>query len=382
MPGQQPRTPDACRARPPDTRLPRVEESIDILGLTSPQLAQAAASLLPSGAGLFGRIYSSAFALGKLDTENFGLSKFSSAAWENRFRVGLLPVLRVVMEEGGDQASRTAKAVLGLEDGSEIECVRIPMPGGAGGKATLCVSSQVGCAMGCAFCETGRAGLRRNLTAAEIVAQVLSARITLGWDCGNIVFMGMGECLDNLGQVARALRILGDVRGFAYSMERLTLCSCGPLGGLEALRGLGLKRLNLSISLNAANDKKRSALMPVNRGLGLDALAASLAAYSQRRNFVLGVNWCLMPGLNDSREDAREAAAFCARIGRCLVNLIPYNPGSSPIARAPTEGELELFASWLKEGGCHVKLRASKGDRIMAGCGQLGGEAPGLPDQT
>jgi 23S rRNA (adenine2503-C2)-methyltransferase len=351
-----------------------MEEAIDILGLSSLELAETASRTLPSGAGLAGRIYSRAFEKGILDLENLGLSPSSASAWRERFTLGLLPVLRIVREEEAKgEASSTIKAVLRLRDGREIECVRVPMPGGTGHKATICVSSQVGCRMGCIFCETGRAGLYRNLAATEIVAQVLTARVVLGWDCGNIVFMGMGECLDNLGEVAQAIRVLTDVRGLGFSMERITVCTSGPAGGIEALRGLGHKRLNVSISLNAGNDEKRSRLMPVNRSIGLAVLSASLAAYPMRRNFVLGVNWCLMPGLNDSREDAREAAAFCARVGRCLLNLIPYNPGGNPVARAPDEEELARFASWLEKDGCLVRRRASKGGKIMAGCGQLGG---------
>jgi 23S rRNA (adenine2503-C2)-methyltransferase len=354
-----------------------VTEAIDILGLGSTELAETASRLLPSGAGLAGRIYARSFEAGSLDLDGLGLSPTSLSAWRERFALRLLPVIRVIKEDdkAEDGATGTAKAVLGLRDGGEIECVRIPMRGGDGHKATLCVSSQLGCRMGCAFCETGHGGFKRNLAAAEIVAQVLTARKRLGWNCGNVVFMGMGECLDNLGEVDRAIRVLTDVRGLGFSMERLSLCTSGPAGGIEALRGLGYKRLNVSISLNAGNDDKRNGLMPVNRGIGLAALAAALAAYPMRRNFALGVNWCLMPGLNDSREDAREAAAFCARVGRCLVNLIPYNPGRNPVARAPDDEDLERFASWLEEGGCLVKRRASKGGRIMAGCGQLGGIA-------
>jgi len=187
------------------------------------------------------------------------------------------------------------------------------------------------------------------------------------------VFMGMGECLDNLDEVARAIRVLADPRGLAFGMERLTLCSSGPPGGIEALRELGLKRLNLSISLNAGNDRKRNRLMPVGASNGLASLAASLRAYPMRRNFVLGLNWCLIPGINDSREDAREAAAFCSLVGRSLVNLIAYNPGRAPLARAPSSEEMGRFASWLVAEGCAVRSRAAKGSKIMAGCGQLGG---------
>jgi 23S rRNA (adenine2503-C2)-methyltransferase len=347
------------------------DERVEILGLSSDELAEAASRLLLSGAGVSGRVYARAFEAGRLELGGLGLSSKSESAWRDRFVLRLPKVLEVLREDVGEDF--TAKALLGLEDGCEVECVRIPMPGSGGGKSTLCVSSQVGCRMGCAFCETGRSGLIRDLSAAEIVAQVLVARVKLGWDCGNLVFMGMGECLDNLKAVEGALRVLADRRGFGYSQERISLCTSGPAGGIEALRALGLKRLNLSLSLNAAEDGKRSALMPVNRGNGLEELAASLSAYPMRRNFVLAVNWCLMPGINDSREDAREAAAFCAKAGRCIVNLIPYNPGRAPIARAPTEEELARFAAFLEESGCAVKRRATKGGRIMAGCGQLGG---------
>jgi 23S rRNA (adenine2503-C2)-methyltransferase len=345
-----------------------VEVRIDILGLDSADLAETASRVLSSGAGVAPKVFERAFEGGELCVEDLGLSAASVRAWRENFELKLLDVAKVVGEEGG-----TAKAVLGLEGGGSVECVRIPMPGGDGSKSTLCVSSQLGCRMGCAFCETGRAGLSRNLNAAEIVAQVLTTRTKLGWDCHNIVFMGMGECLDNLGEVAQALRVLGDNRGLGFAQERMTLCTSGPAGAIEELRKLGLKRLGLSISLNAGTDEKRSALMPVNRGNGLDELASSLAAYPMRRNFALGVNWCLIPGVNDGREDAAEAAAFCAKVGRCVVNLIPYNPGRAPIGRAPSEAEIERFASLLTEYGCAVKKRATKGGSIMAGCGQLGG---------
>jgi 23S rRNA (adenine2503-C2)-methyltransferase len=352
------------------------DERADLLGMTWEDFA-AKASALSSGRGAAGPVYARALREGRarpdggIDAAGLGLSADSEAAWGSRFRAGLLEVLEVVEEPG--EAGITSKALLGAADGLRVECVRIPMPGGDGTKATLCLSSQAGCGMGCAFCETGSKGFRRNLSAAEIVSQAVTTRARLGWSFGNIVFMGMGECLDNFDEAARALAVLHEPRGLGFSWERLTVCTCGPPGGVERLRKLGLKRLNLSISLNAANDRSRSAIMPVNRRNGLDALASSLAAYPQRRNFALGVNWCLMPGINDSRQDAAEAAAFCARAGRCVVNLIPYNPGSSPLARAPSDEELDRFAAWLEEDGCAVKRRARKGGSIMAGCGQLAG---------
>ena len=190
----------------------------------------------------------------------------------------------------------------------------------------------------------------RNLSAAEIVAQVVTARTVLGWDCRNVVFMGMGEPLDNLGELARALRVLTDQRGLRYPAERLTVCTAGHAEGIRGLRALGLRRMNLSVSLNAADDATRDRLMPVNRRTDLAALAAALAAYPQRRSFVLGVNYCLLPGINDSREDARGVAAWCAKVGRAYVNLIPYNPGTQPLCRAPTPEEIGRFLGVAARG--------------------------------
>jgi 23S rRNA (adenine2503-C2)-methyltransferase len=231
--------------------------------------------------------------------------------------------------------------------------------------------------MGCTFCETGRKGLARNLTAAEIVAEVVTARTLLGWDCRNLVFMGMGEPLDNFLEVAQAVAVLADHRGFAYAAERITVCTCGPAGGVTRLAELGLGRLNLSISLNAGEDEARDRLMPVNRGYGLSALAAELRSFPRRRNFVLGVNYCLIPGHNDSQNDAWRAATWCRGLSRTLLNLIPYNPGTRPLSRAPTPEETARFAGWLEQGGMHVRCRAAKGSSIMAGCGQLGSSRHG-----
>jgi 23S rRNA (adenine2503-C2)-methyltransferase len=360
----------------------------DILGLTSAELAERTRQVLPTGRGLAMRLYPRAFR-GEFAPESFPVSAASAAAWRAHFRVGLLEVVRVVAEDGALGA--TAKAVLRTADGHEIECVRIPMrgdrreagseadDGGAGKRPrcrqsfTLCLSSQIGCRMGCAFCETARMGFIRDLTAAEIVAQVVTVGSALGWKARNLVFMGMGEPLDNADALIQALRVLGDQRGLHYSQERLTVCTAGHAEGLAALAALGWKRLNLSLSLNAADDAARTRLMPINRRTGLAELQRLLAAYPQRRNFTLGVNYCLLPGRNDTREDSRRVADFCRPLGRVLVNLIPYNPGSNAIALAPTEAEIVRFVEWLREDGLPVRRRITKGRSIMAGCGQLAG---------
>jgi 23S rRNA (adenine2503-C2)-methyltransferase len=357
---------------------------LDVLGLTSVGFAQAAALAVPRGSGLAHQLYTEAHRTGRWDPRAAGLSAGHAAAWEAAFQVGVLAVDRVSDDAGadpsagaGDGASEpaTAKAVMRTHDGYEIECVRIPMrhgPEGGQPSWTLCVSSQVGCRMGCTFCETGRMGLLRNLTAGEIVAQVVTAHAALGWRARNLVFMGMGEALDNVDAVIQALHALTDRRGLAYSHERLTICTSGHAEGITRLAALGWKRLNLSISLNAGDDQLRSRIMPVNRRTPLARLQELLAAYPQRRNFTLGVNYCLLPGINDAIEDAGRVAAFCAPLGRVLVNLIPYNPGSAPIARAPSEDEVVAFIDALRAHGLPVRRRLTKGRGIMAACGQLG----------
>ena len=381
----------------------------DILGLTSNAFLEAARFVLPKGHGIARLLYPQVMDSGRFAPEEFPIAAESLAAWRQHFTVGLLEVVRVVEEPG--EFGTTAKAILKTHDGYEIECVRIPMrvahratsdelratssptdlqrsspDSGLSDSQlaarssklpddtdyTLCLSSQVGCKMGCTFCETGRMGLIRHLTAAEIVAEVVTVRAKLGWSVRNLVFMGMGEALDNADHVIQALKVLTDQRGLHYSQERLTICTAGHAEGLAKLAALGWKRLNLSISLNAANDEARSRVMPVNRKTPLAELQRILAAYPQRRNFTLGVNYCLMPGMNDARQDATDIAAFCQPLGRVLINLIPYNPGNAPLTRAPEEDEIVRFIGWLREEDLPVRRRVTKGRSIMAACGQLG----------
>jgi 23S rRNA (adenine2503-C2)-methyltransferase len=215
-------------------------------------------------------------------------------------------------------------------------------------------------------------GLLRDLSAGEIVSQVVVARSVLGWDAKNLVFMGMGEALDNADNVIQALRVLNDKRGLSFSQQRITVCTVGHKEGLARLGALGWKRLNLAFSLNAATDEQRSSLMPINRKTSLETTIEALAAYPLRRNFTFAVNYCLMPGLNDSREDSRAVARVVERLGRVLLNLIPYNPGSEPLTRAPSEDDISRFIAWLEEDGVPVRRRKTKGRSVMAACGQLG----------
>jgi 23S rRNA (adenine2503-C2)-methyltransferase len=340
---------------------------VDILGLTFASF-MADSGLDTGKASNLRHAYAAALREGRWEPGRF-LSRRDAGILSPRFSVGLLGIARLVAEDG--EFGETGKAVMELADGATVECVLIPSPSGP---ATLCVSSQVGCRMACAFCETGRAGLTRNLSAAEIVSQIVTARVTLGWVFRNVVFMGMGEPLDNFDALSGALAALFDQAGLGFAQERVTVCTVGLPEGIARLRALGYRRLGLSVSLNAPDDATRSRLMPANRVGGLDALAEALAAYPQRRNFVLGVNYCLIPGLNDGPGAAAGVAAFVARVGRALVNVIPYNPGSTPIGRAPDDREIEAFVAKLRSAGLDARVRATRGRSLMAACGQLGGK--------
>ncbi|MCS6970434.1 MAG: 23S rRNA (adenine(2503)-C(2))-methyltransferase RlmN [Planctomycetes bacterium] len=348
---------------------------VDVLGLTHDEFLAAARAALPEGHGIASQLYRQALQCGGFDFSRLGtpVPATRQAQWQDSFRVGLLTPQRILEERG--TLGATIKAVLATADGYRVETVLIPMRAHADGRlaaSTQCLSTQVGCRMGCTFCETARLGLIRNLSAAEIVSQVVTARVRLGWRAKNLVFMGMGEPLDNWDALHQALRVLSDPHGLSYGQDRITICTSGHLAGIERLAKLGWKRLNLSISLTSADDETRSRLMPINRSAPLARLQQALLAYRPRRCFALGVNYCLLPGINDRREDAARVAAFCRPLGRCLVNVIPYNPGSQPLTRPPTDEEVDCFIGWLREEGLAVRRRITKGRSIMAACGQLG----------
>ena len=338
-----------------------------IHGLTNDELMEEARRSLPRGHGFARRVHRMALLEGRFEPEALGLGAAACEAWRAAFSFELPRVATLKTDEGPQGI--TSKVVLRLHDGLEVESVRIPM---GRERYTLCVSSQVGCKMGCGFCETGRMGLLRHLRTDEMIGQLLVAKHRLGWAIRNIVFMGMGEALDNADNVMRALRVLNDPGGLAIAQERITICTVGHVQGIERLHQEGMKRLNLSISLNAASDSLRSELMPINRRMDLRSLQSALALYRPRKNFALGVNYCLLPDLNDSRGDARAVADFCKPLGRVLVNVIAYNPGSAPITTVPSEVEVERFIGWLRDEGLPVRQRVTKGRSVMAACGQLG----------
>jgi len=267
----------------------------------------------------------------------------------------------------------STKLMLRLADGEFIETVHMPRevrhP-----RVTLCVSSQVGCAMGCAFCATGTLGIRRNLTAGEIVGQVMAALLELGPEKPHaitLVFMGMGEPLHNLEQVHRAIQILNHMRGLNISTRRITVSTSGLVPGIERLGQL-TPRPWLAVSLNATTDEARDELMPVNRAWGLARLRKALGAWPLADREKLTIEYVLVAGKNDTPEDADRLADWMGELRRGHnVNLIRLNEHEAAKFREPEEAQVDAFVARLKARGCFVTVRKSRGRDIQGACGQL-----------
>ncbi len=275
-------------------------------------------------------------------------------------------------------ADGATKLLLRLSDGATVETVHMPRAV-KNPRVTLCLSSQVGCAMGCTFCRTAEMGLVRNLRPEELVGQVLAALLALGpRDPGRVslVFMGMGEPLHNVENVVRALDVLCDEAGLGLAPMRITVSTSGLVAGIEAL-GRAKRRPCLALSLNATTDAARSRIMPVTKRHGLAELRAALLAYPARPHEKITLEYVLLPGVNDSREDAARIAAF-AEGYRSVVNVIPWNPYPTGTFARPDEASATRFFQWLHDDGCLVTVRRSRGRDVGGACGQLATDATRL----
>ncbi|MEI7436184.1 MAG: 23S rRNA (adenine(2503)-C(2))-methyltransferase RlmN [bacterium] len=257
------------------------------------------------------------------------------------------------------------KLLLRLRDGECIEIVLLADHA----RHTLCVSSQVGCRFACAFCASGQAGFRRQLETGEIVGETLAATRMLGSRPNNIVFMGIGEPLDNYDAVLAAIRILNDPDGLNIGARHITISTNGIIPGIERLADEGLQ-VELAVSLHAPNDTVRNRLMPVNRRFPLPELLSSCARYTQRTKRIITFEYTLMRGINDSVAQAQELAdrlkTFPSR-----VNLIPLSPVSGFDGQPSAPGVAGHFLTALAKAGINATMRNSQGQRIQAACGQL-----------
>jgi 23S rRNA (adenine2503-C2)-methyltransferase len=259
----------------------------------------------------------------------------------------------------------TAKYLLALRDGREVEAVHIP----DAGRVTVCVSSQAGCALACTFCATGRMVLLRNLAAGEIVDQVERARE--GEPSPNVVFMGMGEPLANYAAVVRAIRLLLAPEGLGLSPRRITLSTSGLPDRMRQLarEDLGIR---LAVSLHSADDAKRTALMPINARYPIAEVLAAAREYAERSGRRVSFEYVMLAGVNDTERDALRLAALLPR-RITHVNLIPYNPTDAAFQGSSPE-RIAHFADLLRERGVACSVRRSRGRDVQAACGQLAGD--------
>jgi 23S rRNA (adenine2503-C2)-methyltransferase len=288
----------------------------------------------------------------------------------------LAPALELERQWDAD-GGRTRKWVWRLADGYRIETVLMCYPD----RATVCVSTQAGCAMGCGFCATGQAGFERNLRVGEIVEQVARASRAAasgGRRVSRVVFMGMGEPLANYEPTWSAVRRLHDDLGL--SARHLTISTVGIVPGIRRL-ALEALPVNLAVSLHAATDDARDALVPINRRYPLAQLADACCFYIERTRRRLSLEWALIDGVNDRPSDAAELAAF-ARPLAAHVNLIPLNPTPGYAVAGSPPATVRRFRSLLQDLGINVTVRQTRGQSIDAACGQLAAPSRiGRPDR-
>lgn len=274
----------------------------------------------------------------------------------------------------------SAKLLLKLADGQLVEAVVMP----ESKRTTMCISSQVGCRQACAFCHTGRMGLIRNLSAGEIVAQVVVGNRWIAenqtwlkrffperheFRINNVVFMGMGEPLDNVDNVATAITILTDDLGLKVPFRRVSVSTSGHVEGLRRLVAHHPK-VRLALSLHGTKDSERTRIMPINRRWPLEELLGTLRQINQDQGHPLLIQYTLIQGLNDSVDHAKRLIELTEGID-VKINLIPFNEFGQSQFRAPLPESVEAFRNTIHQGGLRVMIRYSKGQDIAAACGQL-----------
>jgi 23S rRNA (adenine2503-C2)-methyltransferase len=264
-------------------------------------------------------------------------------------------------------ADGTEKLLLQLADGEQIECVLLR----DGVRRTICISTQVGCAMGCVFCASGLNGVARNLTAGEIVEQMLLLDRLLPPDerLSHVVVMGMGEPLANLDRLLLALADASTPTGLGISPRRITISTVGLPAAMQRLSDLGC-HYNLAVSLHAPDDALRNQLVPVNKNIGLADVLAGADRYFESSGRRLTFEYVLLGDVNDRPEHARGLAALL-RGRSALLNVIPYNPVAGLAYHTPLPATQQCFLRILREAGVNVQVRERKGDAIDAACGQL-----------
>ncbi len=275
-----------------------------------------------------------------------------------------VPSVKVIRKQES-QIDGTVKYLFELEDGETVESVLMSYRHGW----SQCVSTQVGCKMGCTFCATGMGGFIRDLSAAEILAQIEMAQKDHGVRVSSVVLMGMGEPLDNYDNVLRFLRMLGDPGGVHIGMRHISLSTCGLIDAIRRLMDEQLQ-LTLSVSLHAPNDTIRTPMMPINKRYPVDELLAVCREYAAKTGRRISYEYAMVSGVNDTDDCARELAAKL-KGSLCHVNLIPVNAVEGKAQRPSSRARIAAFQKILEQSGITATVRRTLGSDIDASCGQL-----------
>ncbi len=259
----------------------------------------------------------------------------------------------------------TVKYLFQLEDGNIIETVAMSYHHGY----SICISSQVGCRMGCAFCQSTKNGLVRSLTAGEILDQIIKVQEDLGIRISNIVMMGIGEPLDNFDEVIRFLKNVNNPEGVNIGYRHISLSTCGLIPQIDCLAEYELP-ITLSISLHATNDEKRSQIMPINRKYHIDQLIEACRKYQEQTGRRISFEYAVIDGVNDRYENAKQLKELLKGL-LCHINLIPVNPIEDGVFRPPSRKNILGFQETLIKMGLNATIRRTLGGDISASCGQL-----------
>jgi 23S rRNA (adenine2503-C2)-methyltransferase len=290
--------------------------------------------------------------------EMVNLPKHLLQVLAGNYELNAFPSTREFISRDGSR-----KYLLTLTDGNKVESVFIP----AGDRSTLCISTQVGCKFSCGMCASGLKSFVRNLNVAEIIDQLLyvqrQAQVT------NIVFMGMGEPLDNYENITQAIKIINSEKGPGIAARRITISTAGYLPGLRKLADLD-RQVNVSLSLHATTDEQRTRLMPINKKYPLKEVLKACADYFQKTGRIITLEYILLQGFNDTLIDAQRLATITHGL-KGKVNLLPFNPFPKLKYKPVSQTVMEQFRAWLKSRKIPVTIRESRGADIFAACGQL-----------
>lgn len=335
-----------------------MEEKISITGLLPAEICSAL-EIKPAfrGKQIFSWVSKGAVSFDAMTN----LDKTTRAALSEKACIYTSKVSKALHDPDG-----TIKLQITLKDGRAIETVLLT---DREGRKTACVSCQAGCAMGCAFCQTGKLGLGRNLTAGEIVEEFLLMEKEAG-TLDNIVFMGMGEPLQNISSIRKAVEILTSKDGRALSSRRITLSTCGLTKGIYDLADNG-PSMRLAVSLTTADEELRKTLMPVTLGNPLPELKKAIVYYINKTGKRVTLEAALLAGTNTTKESAQRLIEFASGMD-VYINLIPWNPVEEMEFKTPSQNECRFFVQLLEKAGLNVSMRTRRGVKIGGACGQLG----------